>query len=203
MKLIVLVVCTLSVFAAHAQGRRGAAQAASLEAQLEAAEAQGAAAAVRPGDEDLTCEQLQAEITAAAQSPEFLAALQPLAAQSDPAQIEEAQQELTQQTQGPPRGGLVRSLAAGAVTAVLPNSVGAAAQQATAVVQGARMQVQAAQNQQQIFDSASQLVGLMGMAERSQRVIELAEAKKCDWLKGDPLSAPEPTPEPQAERRRR
>lgn len=65
------------------------------------------------------------------------------------------------------------------------------------------MQAQAAENQQRIFDSAAGLVGMMGMAQRGQRVMELAEAKKCEWLNGDALSTPEPTPDPPAERRRR
>jgi len=207
MKLILLVVCSLSVFAAHGQGRR-AAQANALEAQLEAAEAEGAAAARRPGDEDLTCEQLQAEITAAAQSPEFQAALQPFAAQAqvDHAQIDEAQQAIEEQTQGRRRGGggggggLFRSLAQGVATAALPNSVAGSAAPAEAVVQGARMQAQAEKNQEQIFASAGQLVGMMGMAQRGQRVMELAEAKKCEWLNGDPLSTPAAQPEPAAGR---
>ncbi len=92
-KLILLVACILPMVTAHAQGR-SAAQAAALEAQLQTAEVEGAAAAVRPGDEDLTCQQLQDEIVAAAQSPELQAALQPFAGQvqSDQAQVEQAQQ---------------------------------------------------------------------------------------------------------------
>jgi hypothetical protein len=206
MKLVLFVACTLSVFAAHAQGGRGAGQAAALEAQLEAAQAQEAAAAIRPGDEDLTCEQLQNEIIAAAQSPDLQAALKPFAeqAQSDQAQIADAQQQIEEQTQGRKRGGgLFRSLAQGAATAALPNSVGASAQQAAAMAQGARMQAQAAENQQRIFDSAEGLVGMMGTAQRGERVMALAEAKKCEWLNGDPLSTPQAAPEPQAERGRR
>jgi hypothetical protein len=205
MKLILLVVCTLPALAVHAQGRRGAAEAAALEAQLQAAEVEGAAAAIRPGDEDLTCEQLLTEVTAAAQSPELQAGLKPFAeqAQSDQAQIEEAQRELTQQTEAPRRGGLFRSLAQGAATAVLPNSVGASAQQAAAMAQAAQMQRQAAQNQERIFGAAAGAVGMMGTAQRGQRVLELAEAKKCEWLNGDPLSSPEATLEPEAERGRR
>ena len=208
MKFILLVVCTLSVFTVHAQGRR-AAEAAALEAQLRTAEVEGAAAAVRPGDEDLTCQQLQDEIVAAAQSPELQAALQPFAqqAQSDQAQVEAAQQQLEEQTQGRRRGGgggggLFRSLAQGAATAALPNSVGASAQMAAAAAQAAQMQQQAAQNQERIFDAASGAVGMMGTAMRGQRVMELAEAKKCEWLNGD-LSAPAAAPEPPAERGQR
>jgi hypothetical protein len=162
MKLILLMVCTLPALAVHAQGRRGAAEAAALEAQLQAAEVDGAAAAIRPGDEDLTCEQLLTEVTAAAQSPELQAGLKPFAeqAQTDQAQIEEAQQQIEEQTQGRRRGGgggggLFRSLAQGAATAVLPNSVGATATQAAAMAQAAQMQRQAAQNQEQIFAAAS------------------------------------------------
>ena len=68
------------------------------------------------------------------------------------------------------------------------------------MAQAARMQGQAAENQQRIFESASGLVGMMGTAQRGQRVLELAEAKKCDWLSGDPLSTPDATAEPSAER---
>jgi hypothetical protein len=208
MKLILLVVCTLSVFTVHAQGRIGAAEAAALEAQLKTAEVEGAAAAVRPGDEDLTCQQLQDEIVAAAQSPEFQAALRPFAeqAQADQAQIEAAQQQIEEQTQGRRGGGgggLFRSLAQGVATAALPNSVGTSATQAAAMAQAAQLQRQAAQNQEQIFGAAQGAVGMMGTAMRGQRVMELAEAKKCEWLNGDPLSAPAAAPEPPAERGRR
>jgi hypothetical protein len=209
MKLVLLVVCTLPVVAAHAQGGRGAAQAAALEAQLQGADAQGAANANRPGDEDLTCQQLQDEIVAAAQSPEFQGALQPFAeqAQADQAQVEEAQQQIEEQTQGRRRGGagggLFRSLAQGAAAAALPNSVGASATQAAGMAQAAQMQRQAAQNQERIFAAAEGAVGLMGTAQRGQRVMELAEAKKCEWLNGDPLSTPAAAPEPQPERGRR
>jgi hypothetical protein len=208
MKLILVVACLLPMFAVHAQGRR-AAEAAALEAQLRAAEVEGAAAAVRPGDEDLTCQQLQDEIVAAAQSPELQAALQPFAAQaqSDQAQLQEAQRQVEEQTQGRRGGGggLFRSLAQGVATAALPNSVGATATQAAAMAQAAQMQRQAAQNQEQIFGAAQGAVGMMGMAQRGQRVMELAEAKKCEWLNGDPLSAPAAAPEaePPAGRARR
>jgi hypothetical protein len=209
MKLILVVVCLLPVFAVPAQGRR-AAEAAALEAQLRTAEVEGAAAAVRPGDEDLTCQQLQDEIVAAAQSPELQAALQPFAeqAQSDQAQVEEAQQQIEEQTQGRRRGGgggggLFRSLAQGAATAALPNSVGASAQMAAAAAQAAQMQRQAAQNQDQIFGAAQGAVGMMGTAMRGQRVMELAEAKKCEWLNGDSFGTPAAAPEPPAEGARR
>jgi hypothetical protein len=71
------------------------------------------------------------------------------------------------------------------------------------MAQAAQMQQQAAQNQKQIFAAAEGAVGLMGSAQRGQRVMELAEANKCEWLNGDPLSAPQATPEPPAEGGRR
>jgi hypothetical protein len=197
MKLIFVVACVLPVFAVHAQGRR-AAEAAALEAQLQAAQAEGTANAARPGDENLTCDELQTELAAVAQSPEFQAGLAPFAAQAQEqqAQVAEAQQQVEQQT---PRrgGGLFRSLAQGAASAALPNNVGASAQMAAAAAQAAQMQKQAAQNQDQIFSAASGAVGMMGPAMRGQRLIELAEAKKCEWLSGDSLSAPAAAPEPE------
>jgi hypothetical protein len=191
MKPILVLACLLPVFAVHSQGRR-AAEAQALEAQLEAAQAEGTANAVRPGDESLTCDQLQAEIATVAQSSEIQAGLAPFAeqAQADQAQVAEAQQQVEQQTPTPQRGGgLFRSLAQGAASAALPNSVAASAQTAAAAAQAAQMRGQAEQRQQQIFGQGQQMAAMMGPAMRGQRLIELAEAKKCAWLNGDSLSA--------------
>jgi hypothetical protein len=65
------------------------------------------------------------------------------------------------------------------------------------------MRGQAEHRQQQIFGQGQQMAAMMGPAMRGQRLIELAEAKKCAWLNGDSLSAPAATPEPPAGRGRR
>lgn len=200
MKLFLLVICTLSAFGAHAQTPT-AAQAAALEAQLEASQAQETAAAVRPVADNLTCEELQTEMVTIAQSPDMQAGLQAFAgqAQKSQEQVAEAQPQVAEPTEEGQGGGSLLSLAHGAATAALPNSVGALATQAEGTVQGARLQAQAAQTQQEIFDIAGQLAGMMGPAMRSQRIMDLAAAKKCEWLNGDPLSAPEAASEPPAD----
>lgn len=194
MRMILLAVCVFPALAAHAQGLSTAAQAGGLQAQLEAAQAQGTAAAARPGDEKLTCDEMQTEIVAVAQSPEFQAGLALFGnpAQRDPGQIDDAQQHLDPQTFASGTRNFW-SLAQGLAMAALPNSVGAAAQQAVGMVQGAQLQAQAGQFQQQMISQAPQLAAMMGPAMRGQRVMELAEARKCEWLKGDPLSTPEST----------
>jgi hypothetical protein len=148
------------------------------------AQALGTANAVRPGDEDLSCEALQAEIVAIAQSPEMQAFAQSAGQQAhaDLAQIQQAQAEAQQAQQARP--GLFRQMVRGAATGVIPG-VGqgaAAAQQAEAMARNAEVQAQAEQNVQQIAALGGQAAAMAGPAMRGQRVFELARARDCAWV---------------------
>ena len=182
----VLLVPFLSVaLAAAAQNDNLATQGQGLADQITAAQAAAEANAVRPGDENLSCEALQAEMGAIAQSPEMLAFAQSAGgqAQANMAQISAAQ--AAQQAAAASRPGMARQIAQGVVSGVVPGvgNAAAQAQQAAAMAQAAQQQQQTLQNQQAILGLGGQIANIAGPAMRGQRVYELAQARDCAWSK--------------------
>jgi hypothetical protein len=153
--------------------------------QLAAAEAAAQANAVRPGDEALSCEALQAEMVAIVQSPEMQAFVQTAGpqAQAQLAQLNAAQAEQEAAASSRPRlgGQIARGLAVGVVPGL--QQANAQAQQAASIAQAAEAQAQAEQNQRAALALGSQAATLAGPAMRGQRVIELAQARDCAFLK--------------------
>lgn len=184
MRIVLLVPYLLAAFAASAQNDDLARQQQALADQLTAAQAAGEANALRPGDEDLSCEALQAEMVAIAQSPEMQAFTQSAGAQAqaDLAQISEAQ---AAQQAAQPRQRLFRQMVQGAASGVVPGlgQASARAQQAEAIAQAEQAQQQTLQNQQAILGLGGQAANLAGPAMRGKRVFELAQARDCAWLK--------------------
>jgi hypothetical protein len=185
MRTLLLVPFVLASFGVLAQNDDIAAQQQALADQLAAAQAAAEANAVRPGDEDLSCEALQAEIVAIAQSPEMQAFAQSAGAQAqaDLAVINEAQ--AAQQAAAESRPGVFRQMVRGAATGVVPGlgQATAQAQQAEAIAQNARMQEQTRQNQQAMLALGGQAAAMAAPAMRGQRVFELAQARDCAWVK--------------------
>ena len=185
MRSVVLVPLLWVAAAASAQNDDLAKQQEALADQLEAAQAAAEANASRPGDEALSCEALQAEMVAIAQSPEMQAFAQTAGAQaqSDLAKINEAQ--AAQQAAAGSRPGLARGIAQGVVSGVVPGlgQAQAAAQQAASMAQAAQAQQQVRQNQQSMLALGGQAAAMAGPMMRGQRVMELAQARDCAWLK--------------------
>ena len=53
-----------------------------------------------------------------------------------------------------------------------------------ALVDAAQAQAEAAQNIQSRMQQAQEMIGILPHVMRGQRVIELAQARNCDWLAG-------------------
>jgi hypothetical protein len=153
--------------------------------QLIDAQAEAAANAARPGDEDLSCEALQAEIVAIAQGSEMQAFAQGFGQQAaaDLASVQEAQQAQQEEAaRSRPRlfGQMVRGMATGVVPGA--DRGAAAAQQAAAMAQAAQAQAQAAQHIERMTAMSQQAGALAGPAMRGERVFELARARNCAWV---------------------
>jgi hypothetical protein len=183
------VLALASIFAAAAASAQSAADTARHEAaaqQIIDAQAQAEANAVRPGDENLSCEALQAEMMALAQSPEMQTFAQGFGAQAqaDLASLEQAQAAAEEQTRTA-RRGVFRSMVQGAATAVTPGADQAAAraQQAASRAQAAQIEAQTNQNLERILGQSDNIAAMAGPAMRGQRVFELAEARDCAWVK--------------------
>jgi hypothetical protein len=185
MRTLLFVPFVLTAFTVAAQNDDLAAQQQALADQLTAAQAAAEANASRPGDESLSCEALQSEIVAIAQSPEIQGFVQTAGAQAQAqlAQINEAQAAQQAATSSRPR--LFRQMVQGAASAVVPGvgQASAQAQQAQAIAQNAQVAEQTRQNQQAILALGGQTAAIAGPAMRGQRVMDLAQARDCAWLK--------------------
>lgn len=193
MKTSLLLCLTCGVFSAAAQDpAEPAPPPEALQQQLLEAQAAAQAGAVRPGDEDLTCEALQAEIVSLGQAMQQDPALQSLAAQAqaDLAKMQGAQQAAEAQAQSarPRFGQMMRGMATGVVPGL--DNASAAAQQAAAMAQAQQAQAQANENLERMATMSQGAAALAGPALRGQRVVELAQARNCAWLQEAGAAAP-------------
>jgi hypothetical protein len=130
------------------------------------------AAASRPGDENLTCEQLQEEFIAAAMDPALQAKVQAAGAQAekDMAAMENAQAEIAAQTATTVAGSVVPGASMGAMAATAANAEAAKARGTE------RLQSRMAQ--------AANMTAALPALMRGERLMQLAVAKKCEWAEG-------------------
>ena len=150
----------------------------SMMKAMQAAEA----AASRPGDEKLDCDELQKEFTAATTDRALNAHVQTAgaSAQADMAAIEAAQAKIPAQTAATAAAALVPGASAPVV----------AAQTADAEAQKA----QAAGRMQSRVQQAQDLSALMPTIMRGERLLQLATGKKCDWAKDAAAAFGTPVP---------
>lgn len=130
------------------------------------------AEANQPGDQRLTCDQLQEQIVGIAQDPAFVAHVKAvgIAADKDMAQMQVAQSEIAAKSAATIIASTVPGAAMGHMTA-------SAAENQAKIAQGAaRMQSKMA--------DAQQMMAFMPKMVRGQRLIELATARKCEWATG-------------------
>ena len=137
-----------------------------LGAAMQAAQAQ----AVRPGDEALDCEALENEMTTLATDPAMQARVQASGAA--------VQQRAP--GQGAPSAGAAAAMTLFSSMVPGADMAGLAAQAAQAQSQ----QAQAAMNMQSRMQQMQSMMANLPLMMRGQRVVELAQAKKCDWIAG-------------------
>lgn len=147
-------------------------------ARLEAEQAQAQANAARPGDEQLTCEQIQAEMGATMGSDEM---------QTQTAEIDasvQRQQALQEEARQRQQSMMTTGIVTGIIGSFVPG-VGYA--------QGALMQAQASQQQAEAAESQNEMAGMIGNMSnmmpammRGQRLYELAQAQECAFMEDMP-----------------
>jgi len=130
------------------------------------------AEASKPGDEKLTCDQLQQQLVAIAQDPAFLAYVQAagVAAEKDMAQMQVPKSEIAAKSAATVMASMVPGAAMGQMMA------NAAENQAKVTQGAARVQARMAEGQQ--------MMAFMPMLMRGQRLMELAMVRKCEWATG-------------------
>jgi hypothetical protein len=149
----------------------------SIEASMAAAQA----AAARPGDEQLTCEALQAEMNVTMNDPAMQAQLAQMGAQA------QGQMDQANAARGQMMGMMGMSLFTGLASSFIP---GAGYAQSLAMrAQSQAMQSQADANVASRLEMARNVEGMMPQIMRGQRIYELAQARQCPFL-NDPNAPP-------------
>ena len=161
-----VVIAVLSAMTAPARAQTPASTYTDLQAGLEAAQA----AANRPGDAALGCDALEKELVASVKHPavESYMAKSGAAAKQQMAAMNAAKGRAATQTALTLFGSLV------------PGGAGLGLAGTAAMAQS--QQLEAARNIEQRMQQAQEMIGIMPQMMRGQRVIELAQARNCDWV---------------------
>ena len=157
----------LTGISASASAQTPASTYADLQSSLTAAQA----GAIRPGDESLSCEALESELVSVVKHPEV---------QSFVAKSGEVGRERMQAM----NEAAARAATQSAVTlfsSIVP--FGGWIGHAAAAAQAQAQQAQAASTIQQRMQQAYEMMGIMPYFMRGQRVIDLAQARNCAWLR--------------------
>ncbi len=150
----------------------------AMAAQMEQAQADAQAAASRPGDEALTCEQLETEIATTMQDP---AVQQVMAANGAVAQEQIDQMNALA---GRARAQMATSMFMGIASSFIPGL--GYAQMAQQQAMNAQYQRQANQNMAQMMETAQRMQTVMPQIMRGQRIYELGQAKSCAFTQQQP-----------------
>ena len=148
-----------------------------MQAAMDSAQAN----AKHPGDEAMSCEALQDELVATMQDPavQGIIAKQGAYAQEQQAKLKAAQEA---HGSGPSKGEIAAQMAMGFASGFVPG-VGAGNMAAQAA-QTQAMASQAAANQAAMAERMREMATIMPQMMRGQRLIELAQKRKCDWAGG-------------------
>lgn len=150
----------------------------SMAANMEQSMASAEAQASRPGDEQLSCDQLQNEIVTTMQDPAVQAAVAANGADG------QARMDEMNAASGQVRAQMGVGIFMGLASSFIPGLGYAqmAQQQAMAVQQ----QRQADQHMAQMMAMAERMTPIMPQMMRGQRVYELAQAKQCAFIEQPP-----------------
>ncbi len=143
-------------------------------ARMEAAQAEAQAQAVRPGDEELSCDALQAEMVATMQDP---AVQTQMAQQGAWAQ---GQMDAADGARGQMMAMMGMSMFMGLASSFVPGLGYLQGAQQRAMSAG--MEAQAQQNMAQSMQQAEGAMTIMPQLMRGQRLYELGQAKQCAFV---------------------
>jgi hypothetical protein len=156
----------------------------AMGSQMEQSMADAQAAAARPGDEALTCEQLEVEIATTMQDP---AVQEAVAANGADAQ---AQMDQMNAARGQMRAQMATSMFMGIASSFIPGM--GYAQMAQQRMMAGQQQRAAQQNMAQVMEMAQRMQTIMPQLMRGQRVYELGQAKHCAFVQQQaPPDAPQ------------
>lgn len=150
-------------------------QAAMVEAQTKAS---------KKGDEKLSCEALQAELVASALDPNVQATAMKLGTWS-----KEQQDALAAKT-AEAKAGIAMGMTVGlmsSLTSMFVPGLSAFTERAAVAGQQANMaqaQAEASRNVQQVAELGDVILTILPQLMRGERVIELAQTRKCAWMQG-------------------
>lgn len=138
---------------------------------LQSALEKATAGADRPGDGSLSCEALEGELVAVAKAPALQSYITKMGAV--------AQEKIDAMN------AASRAMAAQTAMTIFSSIVpgGAWVGQAAAAAQLPAQQALAARNLQQTIQQAQELIPIMPQLMRGQRVLELAQARNCAWVR--------------------
>jgi len=154
-------------------------------AAAQAAQAQAEAQAVQPGDDQLTCDQLQAQMIASVNDPTVRANT------NDAGAIAQHQQQQAMAAERRINAQAAPNLATSIIGSFIPGvgAAAAAAQNAQMAQEEADAKAHAAENQAQTNQMMGDMTNIMPQMARGQRLYQLAQAKQCAFLNGPPPGA--------------
>ncbi|MGE0045586.1 MAG: hypothetical protein AB7J28_11655 [Hyphomonadaceae bacterium] len=176
------------LIASLALGFASAAHAQSMD-ELEAMEAQMNAAqmdAERPGDEQLSCDQLQAELGTTMSDPAVQASVAANGA------IAQEQMDRMRDARGPMIGNMGVNIFMGLASSFIPGM--GYAQMGIQAAQAGAARAQMAEAEAQRATMMANLQAIMPQMMRGQRIVQLAQAQQCAFLQGAGMP-PEDFPE--------
>lgn len=151
-------------------------------AQMEQAMAAAQAAAIRPDDEGLTCEQLESEIVTTMQDP----AVQSVIAENGA--YGEEQMARMREAQGRARAQMATSMFMGIASSFIPGL--GYAQMAQQQMQIAQAQRNQQRSMAEMMELSQRMSTIMPQLMRGQRVYELGQAKQCAFTQ-QPAETPQ------------
>ena len=178
------IVTVVIAVASTTQAQIGAPDAQAQMMKLQDAMMKAQAAANRPGDEALSCDALQQQLVSAVNDPavQGYVAKAGLAAQQKKDAID---QKAAEYNAGAPSKGRVAAQTALALASGLVPGAGMAGFMAQAG-QAQAQQAAAAKNVADSMRLSTEMMTIMPQIMRGQRLIELAAARKCDWIPAPP-----------------
>lgn len=155
----------------------------AMAAQMEQSMAEAQAAANRPGDDQLSCEQLELEMTATMQDPQVQAVM------AENGAFAQDQMDQMNAARGRARAQMATGLFMGIASSFIPGL--GYAQMAQQQVTAAQQRQQAQRNMAQMMEMSQRMQTIMPQMMRGQRVYELAQAKQCAFVQPPPGEAPQ------------
>lgn len=154
-----------------------------MQARMDAAMVAAQAQASQPGDETLTCDQLQVALVANAQNPDYQAQMAAMG------QTAQGMQEQAQNARSAATGQMAGNVAMGVASSFIPG---------LGYAQMLAQRAQMAEQERRMQDSQGQMNSMFGNMEasmpyvmRDQRLYELAQAQQCAFLQGPQQPAPQ------------